>query len=123
MRNAVWAGLLVAVAASAQEGFPLDGTWRAEGKAADGSHETIVIIMQWDGKQVSGIINPGASGVEFNGAQLNPEGWTVLLAAKDAKGIELKLEGALADLGKYNRVINGRWTEGGRSQDIRFVRE
>ena len=117
------AGLLFAVAISAQEGFPLDGTWRGERATTDGSPHTVVLIIQWDGKQISGTINPGPQGIEFSSAQLDPEGWKVHLDAKDAKGVAISFDGAIADLGKYNRVIAGKWTEGGRTHDIRFVRE
>jgi hypothetical protein len=125
MRTAFFAGLLVAVAsvAAAQEGFPLDGTWRGLALAADGTPRTLVLIMQWDGRQVSGTINPGPEGIDFSGAMLDPGGWKVALVAKDARGGEIRLEGAIEDLGEYHRAIQGRWTEGGRSQDVRFVRE
>lgn len=117
------AGLLFAVAASAQEGFPLDGTWRAEGVATTGTSTTTVVVMQWDGKQITGTINPGPNGVDFTDAQLDPDGWKVHIAAKDSKGAAITLDGVISDLGKYNRVITGKWTEGGRTHDIRFVRE
>jgi hypothetical protein len=125
MRGTLLAGVLVAVAAvaSAQEGFPLDGTWRSQAVAADGSERTLVLILQWDGKQVAGTINPGPEGVDFTGATLDPEGWKVKLVARDAAGGEIRLEGAIANLGKYNRVIEGQWTEGGRTQNVRFVHE
>jgi hypothetical protein len=124
MRNLL-AGLLllVATAAVSQEGFPLDGTWRGEHTAADGSHQTIVLIMQWDGKRIAGTINPGPNAVEFSSAELMPAGWKVTLAAKTAGGKDISFEGAIADLGKYHRAIAGKWTEGGKSHDIRFVRE
>jgi hypothetical protein len=114
---------LFSVVAFAQEGFPLDGTWRGEHAAAKGAPTTVVVIMQWDGKQVAGTINPGPKGIEFTGAQLDPDGWKVHLAAKDAKGKPITLEGVVSDLGKYSRVITGKWTEGGQTHDIRFVRE
>ena len=50
--------LLLAVAVQAQEGFPLDGTWRGEW-GADTGKSTVVIVMKWDGKNVNGMINPG----------------------------------------------------------------
>ncbi len=123
MRIVLAALLWVAVAANAQEGFPLDGTWRATLTAAGDSPTTIVLIMQWDGTQVSGTINSGPDGVEFRHAQLDPEGWKVSVAAKDATGAAIQLQGVLSDLGKYNRVISGQWTQGGKTHDIRFVRE
>jgi hypothetical protein len=115
--------LLVAVAASAQEGFPLDGTWRGEYIASRGAHTTIVLILQWDGKQVTGTINPGPQAIELTEAQLMPEGWKVSFAAKDAKGAPVSFAGVLTDIGKYNRVVAGKWTEGGKTIDIRFARE
>lgn len=121
----LFAGVLVAAAtvAGAQEGFPLDGTWRSQAVAADGSESTLVLILLWDGKQVAGTINPGPEGIDFTGATLDPEGWKVKLVARDAAGVEIRLEGAITNLGKYNRAIEGQWTEGGRTQDVRFVHE
>jgi hypothetical protein len=115
--------LLVVSAANAQEGFPLDGTWRGEHVASDGSHKTIVLIMQWDGKKVTGTINPGPGAAEFSAAGLIPDGWKVTLAAKTAAGASISFAGALSDLGKYNRALTGKWSEGGATFDIRFVRE
>jgi hypothetical protein len=123
MRRVLAAMLCVAVAANAQEGFPLDGTWRASLAAAGNSPTTIVLVMQWDGTHVTGTINPGPDGVDFKDAQLQPDGWKVILATQDAKGANIQFEGVLSDLGKYNRVISGQWTQGGKTQDIRFVRE
>lgn len=122
-RGVAWLLAAVFTAVGAQEGFPLDGTWRAEAVAADGSPRTLVLVMQWDGKQVSGTINPGPAGIDFTGATLDPEGWKVNLVASDARGGEIRLQGTIADLGKYHRAIEGQWTEGGRSQDVRFVHE
>jgi hypothetical protein len=125
MRGLIFAGVLAAVAtvAGAQEGFPLDGTWRSQTVAADGSERTLVLVMEWDGKQVAGTLNPGPQGIDFTGASLDPEGWKFTLVAHDASGGEIRLEGAIADLGKVHRAIEGKWTEGGHSQNVRFVRE
>ncbi len=119
------AALLLAVAAvtGAQEGFPLDGTWRGETTAKDGSHRTIVLVMQWDGKQVNGTMNPGPESTEFTGGKLNPEGWKFTLGFKNAQGVNVKFDGTISNLGKYNRVLSGKWTEGTSSLDIRFVHE
>jgi hypothetical protein len=115
--------MLLATGAVAQEGFPLDGTWRGETVAKDGSHRTIVLVMQWDGKQISGTMNPGPGSTDFNGGKLNPEGWKFTVAFKDSKGANVRFEGALSNLGKYNRALAGKWTEGSSTFDIRFVHE
>jgi hypothetical protein len=115
--------MLLAGSAAAQEGFPLDGTWRGETVARDGSHRTIVLVMQWDGKQISGTMNPGPGSTDFIGGKLNPEGWKFTVGFKDSKGANVRFEGAISNLGKYNRALTGKWTEGTSTFDIRFVHE
>jgi hypothetical protein len=119
------AALLLAAAAlaNAQEGFPLDGTWRGEREAAGGAPATIVMVLQWDGQKLSGVINPGPKAIQITDAQLNPEGWHVSMAARTAAGAAIAFDGAIADLGEYNRSLTGTWTEGGRKYSVRFVRE
>ena len=119
------AALLLAAAAlaNAQEGFPLDGTWRGERQAAGGAPTTIVMVLQWDGQKVTGVINPGPRAIQIADAQLFPAGWRVTLAAKNAAGEPISFQGVLADLGKYNRSVAGTWTEGGHKYSVRFVRE
>lgn len=115
--------LMAAATVTAQEGFPLDGTWRGETVAKDGSHRTIVLVMQWDGKQISGTVNPGPNGTDFTGGKLNPEGWKFTFDAATKQGQKVHFDGAISNLGKYNRVLAGKWTEGADSFDIRFVHE
>jgi hypothetical protein len=115
--------LTCAAVAAGQEGFPLDGTWRGETTAADGSHRTIVLIMQWDGKQISGTVNPGPNGSDFTGGKLNPDGWKFTLDTKTSQGAAIHFDGTLSDIGKYDRVLAGKWTEGGSTINVRFVRE
>jgi hypothetical protein len=116
--------LAAAAVAGAQEGFPLDGTWRGE-RAARGkdAHATIVMVLQWDGQKITGTINPGPNAIQIADAQLVPEGWHVKLAATNKAGKPIAFEGTIADLGAYNRAIAGTWTEGGRTWPLRMVRE
>jgi hypothetical protein len=123
LRKLLAALLLFSVAAIAQEGHPLDGTWRAERILGDGTHQTTVLIMQWDGKTISGTINPGPGSTDFTAAELTPAGWKLTLSAKTTKGADIRFIGAISDLGKYHRAITGTWTQGAESYDLRFVRE
>jgi hypothetical protein len=115
--------LLAAATAGAQEGFPLDGTWRGERPGKGGTPVTIVLVMQWDGHKVTGVINPGPKAVQIADAKLIPEGWHVTVAAQSATAGPIAFEGTIADLGEYNRSISGTWTEGGKSYPVRMVRE
>jgi hypothetical protein len=116
----------IATTAGAQEGFPLDGTWRGErtGAGQSGNQSTtIVLVMQWDGQNVTGVINPGPKAIPLAAAKLIPEGWRVTLSARTAAGESISFDGTIGELGAYNRSITGTWTEGGREYRVRMVRE
>jgi hypothetical protein len=125
-----WAGWMllavgaIATTAGAQEGFPLDGTWRGERTGAGQSAATtIVLVMQWDGQNVTGVINPGPKAIPIAAAKLIPDGWRVTLSARTAAGEPIAFEGTIGELGAYDRSITGTWTEGGREYRVRMVRE
>jgi hypothetical protein len=115
--------LLVAATAGAQEGFPLDGTWRGERPGEGGAPVTIVMVIQWDGQKLTGVINPGPRALQISAAKLIPDGWRVSIAARTKAGQPVSFDGALGELGAYNRSITGTWTEGGHTYRVRMVRE
>jgi hypothetical protein len=115
--------LLAAGAANAQEGFPLDGTWRGDLTGAGTIARTIVIVMEWDGHKVKGVINPGPNAIDLGEVTLVPDGWHVTISAQSAERKPISFEGTLSELGSYNRVLTGKWNEGGRSYSFRMVRE
>src|SRR5438309_11966574 len=43
----------------AQEGHPLTGTWSGDWGSTATQRNHLTIVMNWDGKNVTGIINPG----------------------------------------------------------------
>ena len=48
----------------------------------------IFMVLDWDGKAITGTINPGTDNIVVKNATLNPEGWVVHLEAdgKDKAG-------------------------------------
>ena len=115
--------LLGASTVRAQEGFPLDGTWRGERQIAGRAGGTVVMVLQWDGQKISGVINPGPTAITISDAQLVPDGWKVTVSARTPDGKPIQYEGTIGKLGDYDRYIEGTWTEGGRSYPVRMVRE
>ena len=107
----------------AQEGFPLDGTWRGQRQAGTDAAVTIVMVLQWDGKKITGIIDPGPKSMPVAEAELIPDGWRVKVEAHRKTGEAVSFTGVIGKLGAYDRTITGTWTEGGRSYHVRMVRE
>lgn len=108
---------------SGQEGFPLDGTWRGSWGPADGQQAEVVIVMQWDGKNITGTINPGPDSIPFAMAALNPADWTVHIEADPKAGGRVVIDGQLLDIGSYHRRIEGTWTQSGVRNPFKVARE
>jgi len=115
--------LSLAALVHAQEGFPLDGTWRGQRQAGTEVPVTIVMVLEWDGKRVSGVINPGPKSIPIANAALIPDGWQVKVEAHTRTGEAIAFTGVIGKLGAYDRTITGTWIEGGRTYHVRMVRE
>ncbi len=120
--------LVLVPAAFSQEGHPLSGTWSGDwGSASGGERTRITLVLNWDGKNVTGIMNPGPNSVELTDIQLNPVDWTVRIEipanSYGRGGSEVTAIGKLEDLGAVHRTITGTWQEAADSGDFRLVRD
>src|SRR5688572_29136221 len=62
--------VLIAPFALAQEGHPAKGTWVGYwGPTA--AQNRLVIVMDWDGKNLTGVVNPGANAIPLKVARLD----------------------------------------------------
>jgi hypothetical protein len=99
---------------SAQEGHPLKGSWLGEWAGNSAHGDNILLILDWDGKAITGMINPGTDNMPLTRASLNPEGWVVRLEAegkdKDGSAVRYVIEGKLENLELPNRSIVGTWS-------------
>jgi hypothetical protein len=115
-----WPAALLALALAtpiiAQEGYPLKGSWIGvwESNAVHGND--VLLVMNWDGKAVSGIINPGTDNIKISSASLDPNGWKVHIEAdaKNKQGAAMKyvIDGTINQLEMPNRFITGTWQAG-----------
>ncbi len=106
-----------------QEGFPLEGTWRGEWGVPGGEQTMAVIVMNWDGEQISGRINPGRNMIFFEEASLDAKNWIVRFSSTSKEGQAITFEGVLEDIGSYNRTISGTWTIAGLDNELVLTRE
>jgi hypothetical protein len=129
---AVAACLGIAVSAFAQFGHPLTGTWSGDWGPSKDKRERLLVQMHYDGKQVTGTINPGPTGAPLKnvtvipGTEAQPGVWTIKMEAegKDGSGktVPIVVDGKLENLGSPNRVLTGTWTQGGVKGDFTLTR-
>lgn len=107
---------LVAIAASpaaAQEGHPVKGSWLGTWSGNQVHGENVLVVLDWDGKNITGIINPGTDNIEITKATLDPSQWLVTIEAvgKDRAGaaVNYTIEGKIENLELPNRSIVGTW--------------
>ena len=117
---------LLAAPGRAQFGHPLKGSWIGDWGPANGDRTRVLLVLDWNGKTISGTLNPGPNAAQLSKATLDPSTWTVQFEAerKDPGGrvVRSTISGKLENLGAYQRVMTGTWTEDGRKGVFRLVR-
>jgi hypothetical protein len=133
--------LLCAASASAQEGHPAKGTWLGHWGPTLTVQSRIVVVIDHDGKTMSGVLNPGPNAVPLKVARLDitpgkpspGKGVPPVLPifkvyfevdARDARGtpVAIVAEGTMHAVALYNRWIEGTWTQtsGGKTVKSEF---
>ena len=121
MRNLLKFFLLatfVSSAATAQEGHPLKGSWIGEWTGNEALGEFVLIVMDWDGEQVSGTINPGTDNIVIEEVDLDPSDWSITL-----KGGDYTVTGTIENLELPSRSIVGNWRNGRENGDFEISRQ
>ena len=118
---------LTGSSAAAQEGHPLKGSWLGTWTGNTSHSADVVLVLNWDGKAITGIINPGTDNLAIKNATLNPDGWVVHLEAdaKDGSGRALTyvIDGTIDNLHVPNRGIVGRWKNQKESGEFKVNRQ
>jgi hypothetical protein len=130
-RVAVIIGVLacrILAAPAVQEGYPLIGTWSGEWGPSPDKRTQVVVVMEWDGETLSGIINPGyPDAATIRVGELDSTKWTVHLEAeaKDERGkpIRIVIDGKLENIGSYNRTLSGTWIQNNVRGDFKLTRD
>ena len=107
-------------AALAQQGHPLTGTWSGDWGATATKRTPITLVLNWDGKNVTGLINPGPDTIPITSVFVDVSTWTVRIEAASA---QITAEGKLEDLGSYHRTLTGTWQQGTAKGDFKLTRD
>ena len=111
----------------AQVGHPLVGTWSGDWGPTPTHRNQVTIVMNWDGKNVTGIINPGPDVIPMKVAVLDSTKWTVHIEAdaKDSSGnpVHFVVDGKLDNILSYKRTLAGTWSHGNVKGDFKLTRD
>ena len=123
----LFVALAMVATAFAQEGHPLKGTWLGDWGPSKADRNQVTVVMDWDGKLITGQVNPGPGSIAISKATLDPKTWTVHFEAdtKNAAGqpIHYVVDGKIENLGLYNRAIVGTWNHDNVKGDFRIQRQ
>ena len=114
--------------AGAQFGHPLKGQWSGEW-AVKGEPSRLLLNLDWDGKEISGVVNPGPNSAVVKSVTFdysNVSAWGVKMTAegKDASGkpVAISVDGKLENIGAYRRLFHGTWVQGGQKGEFTLTR-
>ena len=129
IRNITVAGACLALAAPAlaQEGHPLKGSWIGEWQGNETHSEFVLLVLDWNGREITGTINPGTDNIEITHAELDPSDWSVRIEAdtEDSNGraVDYVIEGNIQDLELPNRYLTGTWRSSDGRGEIEIRRQ
>jgi hypothetical protein len=116
--------LLLAAAAFAQKpsGDPLSGTWVGDWGPSPSDRNQVTVDLKWDGKALSGTVNPGPNAVPLQKATFDPKTSTVHFEAQ-AKGhsgqeVHYKIDGKLD-----KTTLSGTWNHESRKGDFKVTKK
>ena len=119
--------IMIAIPMLSQEGHPLVGSWHGNWGTSATSRTDITVIIDWDGKVISGVMNPGFEGMALQNARLNPKDWTVHfevdMKEKSGNTVRCVADGKIDKLGSDRRTLAGSWNCGTVKGDFKLTRD
>jgi len=83
--------------------------------------------MDWDGTQLTGVVNPGFESMALQNGKLNPKDWTVHfeIDSKEASGkiVRCLVDGKIDKLGSDQRTLTGTWQCANAKQTFKLTRD
>ena len=109
----------------AQQGHPLVGSWSGDWGTGVTERNRVLLVLEYDGEAITGVVNPGRNAVTLTSASLDPTTWTVRLEAAASErtgGVAYRIEGRIENLGSITeRTMIGTWIQGNERGDFRVV--
>ena len=107
----------------AQEGHPLTGTWHGTYGPNAAQRTDVTLVLDYDGKAIVGMMNPGPDALHFEKATLDPSNWSVHLEAKPKQGAAIVIDAVIQDITSRHRSLVGTFTQGSTKGDFMVSRD
>ncbi|MBN1238167.1 MAG: hypothetical protein JXB36_06680 [Gammaproteobacteria bacterium] len=120
LRTLILVGSLAAGIAAAQVGHPAKGSWLGYWGPDGEDRRRILLVLDWENREIVGTINPGRNAVRIDSAEIDYSTWTMTLEARmpvEGGGTTPWVAtGKLENLGSWvNRRWSGTYTHGGET--------
>jgi hypothetical protein len=101
----------------AQVGHPVKGSWIGYWGPSETERNRMLLVMDWENREIVGRINPGPNGVDIDRAEIDYDTWTLTIEADlpTAGGgmARYVATGTLENLGSWtNRRYSGTYRHG-----------
>src|SRR5688572_11237046 len=107
-------------AAPSTTGDPLTGIWSGDWGPSPSDRNTVTLELNWDGSNLSGIVNPGPNAVTLKNTSFDPATGAVRMEA-DAQGrdgmVHYRIDGKLE-----GNTMTGTWNHESRTGDFRITK-
>lgn len=106
----------------------MKGTWHGTWGTNAKERTTVTLVLDWDGKDVTGILNPGLRSATLEKTSLNPTGWMFHFEA-DVKDrttgavSHVVVDAKIEEVTSPRRSLVGTWTQGTLKGDFKAVRD
>jgi len=112
------AALAVAAPLAAQVGHPAKGSWLGYWGTSADDKTRMLLVLDWEDRQITGTINPGRNRVEVQKAEIDYDTWTLTIEAdmptEGGGTAPFVATGKLENLGSWvNRRYSGTYTHAG----------
>ena len=86
----------------------------------------MLLDIGWDGKALNVVVNPGPGAVTLPKTTVDFNTWAVRFEGdgKDKSGatVHYVIDGKLENLGAFQRLMTGTWTQGSAKGDFKLTR-
>jgi hypothetical protein len=101
---------------------PLSGTWTGDWGPSPADRNSVTVELKWDGKVLTGTVNPGPNAVALQKCTFDPKTGAVHMEA-DAKGRRGNDIHYLIDGKVENDTMTGSWNHDNRKGDFKITKK